>query len=122
MVAEELGVTRVANFLQVINLRKYDIFLSKQFRETSVSDELLEFMSDIMWKDRYEMYFSDVFTFRIPKSASQPPELDTDQSCAGRVDGMKKWIDNNSSITGQNQPKLFRQKVHCLVQLLMQNV
>ena len=38
------------------------------------------------------------------------------------TNGMKKWIDNNSSITHQNQQKLFRQKVHGLVQLLMQNI
>ena len=33
-------------------------------------------------------------------------------SCAGHVDGMKKRTVNNSSITRQNQPKLFRYKVH----------
>ena len=43
-------------------------------------------------------------------------------SCAGHVDGMKKLIDNNSSTPDKNQPKLFRQKVHGLVQLLMQNI
>ena len=42
--------------------------------------------------------------------------------CAGYVDGMKKGIDNNSSITHQNQPELFRQKMHGLFQLLMQNI
>ena len=43
-------------------------------------------------------------------------------SCAGHVDGMNKLIENNSLITHPNQPKLFRQKVHGLVQLLMQNI
>ena len=37
----------------------------------------------------------------------------------GHVDGVRKSIDNNSSITRQNQPKTFRQKVHGLVQLLI---
>ena len=32
-------------------------------------------------------------------------------SCTGHVDGIKKWIDNNSSITHYNQPEFFRQKV-----------
>ena len=41
---------------------------------------------------------------------------------AGNFDEMKTGIDNNSSITYQNRPKLFRQKVHGLVQLLMQNI
>ena len=40
-------------------------------------------------------------------------------SCAGHVNGMKKSIDNNLSITHPNQPKLFRQQAHGLVQLLM---
>ena len=43
-------------------------------------------------------------------------------SCAGHVDGMKKWIDNNSTITHQNQSKLFRQNVHGLAHFLMQNI
>ena len=38
------------------------------------------------------------------------------------VDGMKKWMKYNSLITRSNQPKLFRQQVHGLVQLLMQNI
>ena len=42
-------------------------------------------------------------------------------SCAGHVDGMKKYIGDSPSITHQNRPKLFRQKVHGFVQLLMQN-
>ena len=41
--------------------------------------------------------------------------------CAGDVDGIKKGIDNKSTITHPNQPKLFGQQVHGLVQLLMQN-
>ena len=32
-------------------------------------------------------------------------------SCAGHVDGMKKLIDNDLSITRQNQVKLFREEV-----------
>ena len=32
-------------------------------------------------------------------------------SCAGHVDGMKKYTDNNSSITRQNQVKLFREEL-----------
>ena len=43
-------------------------------------------------------------------------------SCAGHVDGMKKLIGNNSLIPLQNKVKLFRQKVHGLVQLLMENI
>ena len=43
-------------------------------------------------------------------------------SRAGHIDGMKKLTDNNSSVTNQNQPNLFRQNVHSLVQLLMQNI
>ena len=42
-------------------------------------------------------------------------------SCAGHVDEMNKEIDNNLPITHPNQPKFFRQKVHALVQLLIQN-
>ena len=34
----------------------------------------------------------------------------------------EKWIDDNSTITHPNQPKLFRQQVHGLAQLLMQNI
>ena len=33
------------------------------------------------------------------------------RSCAGHVDGMKKYIGNNSSIIRQNQVKLFREEV-----------
>ena len=40
-------------------------------------------------------------------------------SCAGHVDGMKKWTGNNSPITGQSQVKLFRQEVDGNFQLLM---
>ena len=43
-------------------------------------------------------------------------------SCAGHLDGMKKCIDINLSITHQNESKLVRQKVHGLVRLLMQNI
>ena len=41
-------------------------------------------------------------------------------SCDGNVDGMKKWIGNN--FLNHSLPKLFRQKVRGLVQLLMQNI
>ena len=32
-------------------------------------------------------------------------------SCAGHIDGMKKYTGNNTSIPPQNQVKLFREKV-----------
>ena len=53
---------------------------------------------------------------------NQSKSIKSVTSCAGHVDGMKKLIENNSSTTHPNQPKLFRQKVHSLVQLLMQNM
>ena len=39
-------------------------------------------------------------------------------SCTGHVDGMKKYIGNNSSIPHQNQVELFREEVDGHLQLL----
>ena len=69
---------------------------------------------------------TDVKSFRsksgLEGCRNQSKSIKIVTSCAGHVDRMNKLIDNNSSITLQNQPEVFRQKADGLEQLLIQKV